>query len=63
MFEAALSPVITVEDHATLSSMAAQINMDLDNMVLPTSDGEKYVREFDDSFGGDLGYSPHNVTC
>ena len=52
MFEAALSPVIT-----------AQINMDLDNMVLPTSDGQKDVRECDDSFGCDLGYAPHNVPC
>ena len=49
VFEAALSPVITVEDHAMFKNMCAQINMDIDNMVLPTSDGKKYVREFNDS--------------
>ena len=63
VFEAALSPVITDEDHAILSSMSAQINMDMDNMVLPTSDGQKYVREVNDAVGGELGYAPHNVTC
>ena len=63
MFEAALSPVIKVEDHVMFSSMSAQINMVMDNMVLPTSDGHKCVREVREYVGGELGYAPHNVTC
>ena len=43
--------------------MGAQINMDIDAMVLPTSDGKKYVREFHDSSGVELGYTSHNVYC
>ena len=46
---------------AIFKNMSAQINMDIDNMVLPTSDGKKYVREFNDSSGGELWHSPHNV--
>ena len=55
--------MITVDDHATFKNMGAQINMDIDAMVLPTSDGKKYVREFNDSSGAELGYASHNVTC
>ena len=63
VFEGALAPVITVEDHAIIKNMCAQTNMDIDAMVLPTSDGKKYVRELNDSSGVELGYAPHSVTC
>ena len=46
MSEGAFALVITVDDHATFKNMGAQINMDLDAMVQTTSDGKKYVREF-----------------
>ena len=62
VFEAAMSPVMTVEDGQTLGQVATQINMDLDSMVLPTADGQEYVREFDDSSGGHLGFASHNVS-
>ena len=61
--EGAFALVITVEDHATFKRMDAQINMDIDAMVQPTSDGKKYVREFNHTSGGELGYAPHNVIC
>ena len=61
--EAALAPVVTVDDHATFKNMGAQLNLDIDAMVLPTSDGKKYVREFNHSSGVELGYAHHNVTC
>ena len=61
--EGALAHVITVEDHGTFKSMDAQINMDIDAMVQPTSDGKKYVREFNHTSGVELGYAPHNVSC
>ena len=34
VFEAALAPVITVDDHAMFKNMGAQINLDIDAMVL-----------------------------
>ena len=36
--------------------------MDLDSLVLPTADGQKYIREFDDSSGGNLRFASHNVS-
>ena len=44
VFEGALAPVIAIEKHAMSKNMGAQINLDIDAMVLPTSDGKKYVR-------------------
>ena len=55
--------MITAEDHITFKNMDAQINMDIDSMVHPTSDGKKYVKEFNHTSGVELGYAPHNVTC
>ena len=55
--------MITAEDHITFKNMDAQINMDIDSMVHPTSDGKKYVREFNHTSGVERGYAPHNVTC
>ena len=63
MFDAALVPVITVDDHAAFKNMCGQINLDIDAMVLPISDGKKYVRELNDTSGVELGYAPHSVTC
>ena len=48
LLDAALAPVITGEDEQILSKNATQINMDLDIMILPSADGQKYIREFDD---------------
>ena len=63
VFEEAFALVIAVEDHAIFKSMDAQINMDIDAMVQPTSHAKKYVREFNHTSGVELGYAPHNVTC
>ena len=62
VFEAALAPVVTPETEDTMSKIATQINMDFGPMVQHGVDGQKYIREFDDSKSGDLGLAPHNVT-
>ena len=62
VLDAALAPVITKEDKQRLSNVATQINMDLDTMILPSADGQKYIREFNDSPGGDIGFASHNVS-
>ena len=36
--------------------------MDIYSMTLPSADGQKYIREFDDSGGGHLGFAHHNVS-
>ena len=63
VFEGALAPAITAEDHTTFKNIDAQINMDIDSMVHTTSDGKKYVKDFNHTSGVELGYAPQNVTC
>ena len=63
VFGNALSPIITADDHATFKNIDAQINMDIDSIVHPISDGKKYVKEFNHTSGVELGYAPHNVSC
>ena len=43
-FEVALVPVITSEDYATFKGIDTQTNMDIDSMLFPTWDGNKYVK-------------------
>ena len=43
-FEGPLAPVITSDDYATFKSFDGQVNMDIDSMLYPTSDGRKYVK-------------------
>ena len=55
--------MILSDDYATFKSFDAQVNMDIDSMLHHTSDGRKYVKEFNHTAGVELGYEPHNVTC
>ena len=62
-FGGALALVITSDDYATSRSFDGQVNMDIDSMFYPTSDGRKYVKEFNHTPGSELGFAPHNVSC
>ena len=53
---------MTVEDGQALAQLAIQINMDLESMVFPTDDGQRFIKELDDSNCGEVGYAPHNIS-
>ena len=61
-FEGALAPVITSDDYNKFKSFDAQINMDIASLVHATSDGRRYVKEFNHTDGVNLGYASHNVS-
>lgn len=62
VFESALAPVLITEDAEVLKQAATQINMDFDSMVHAGYHGQRYIREFGGSNGGDLGFAHHNVS-
>ena len=58
VIDTALAPIITKEDEQILRTVATRINMDLDSIC--SADGQKHIREYDDSNGGDVGFASHS---
>ena len=61
MFESALAPILITEDANVLKQVATQINMDVASGAHAGIHGQRYIKEFDDSDGGDLGFASHSV--